>query len=79
VSEAYQSVLLESQSPDPILQTRKNDIQNQVSAIRSRAKAVQMLRQTIESQIEEAYKKAMADIEKITENKVVFYMSQFRR
>ena len=60
--------------PDPILQNRRNDIHSQLGAIESRAQAVQNLRKTIEAQIEEAYNKAMSDIEKITEQKVLLLL-----
>ena len=56
--------------PDPILENRRNDVYSQLGAIESRAQAVQSLRKTIELQIEEAYNKAMTDIQKITDQKV---------
>jgi hypothetical protein len=58
------------QQADPILQSRKSDIHRHIAAIHSRGKAVQNLRINIEAQIDEAYKKAMTDIQQITEQKV---------
>ena len=59
---------------DPILQSRQTDIQNQIRAIHSRAKAVEELHVTLESQIEQAYKKAMSDLQAITDKKLNILM-----
>jgi hypothetical protein len=49
-----------------------------LAAIESRAQAIRNLRKTIETQIEEAYNKAMTDIQKITDQKVFYCFSYLR-
>ncbi|KAI8827098.1 uncharacterized protein EV422DRAFT_563176 [Fimicolochytrium jonesii] len=70
VAEAYTSVLQEAQTHDPILQTRRSEITNQIAAVNSRAKAVEKMGAQIETQIEEMYRCAMADCKKIVKNKL---------
>ncbi|KAJ3284908.1 hypothetical protein HDU79_007752 [Rhizoclosmatium sp. JEL0117] len=70
VSEAYQTVLQEARALDPVLQSRRQEIMNQIGAVNQRAKAVEKMSEQIETQIEEAYKRAMADLHSIVREKL---------
>nr|KAJ3419320.1 hypothetical protein HK105_007100 [Polyrhizophydium stewartii] len=70
VTEAYQSVLQEAQTPDPILQSRRTEISNQISAVNSRARAVEKMGSQIEQQIEEMYQRAMRELKAIIQDKL---------
>ncbi|KNC97606.1 uncharacterized protein SPPG_07075 [Spizellomyces punctatus DAOM BR117] len=71
VAEAYTTVLQEAQTHDPILQTRRTEINNQIAAVNSRAKAVEKMGSQIEAQIEEMYKRAMKDLKNIVQKKLI--------
>ncbi|KAJ3096081.1 lariat debranching enzyme [Phlyctochytrium planicorne] len=62
VSEAYQTVLQEAQAIDPILQSRRTEIVNQIASVSNRAKAVDKMCGHLEGQLEEIYKKAVTDL-----------------
>ncbi|KAJ3207583.1 hypothetical protein HDU67_007374 [Dinochytrium kinnereticum] len=62
VVEAYQTVLHEAQAHDPILQSRRAEIVNQVASVSNRAKAVEKMCGQLESHLEEIYKKALTDL-----------------
>ncbi|KAI9341381.1 hypothetical protein BDR26DRAFT_860336 [Obelidium mucronatum] len=70
VSEAYQTVLQEARTLDPVLQSRRQEIMNQIGAVNQRAKAVEKMSEQIETQIEETYKRAMAELHAITREKM---------
>eukprot|EP00842_Homolaphlyctis_polyrhiza_P006860 jgi/Hompol1/763/HPOL_005432-RA len=75
VTEAYQSVLQEAQMPDPILQSRITEISNQISAVNSRARAVEKMGLQVEQQIEEMYQRAMSDLKSIIQSKLTILLS----
>ncbi|KAJ3008755.1 UNVERIFIED_CONTAM: hypothetical protein HDU68_002967 [Siphonaria sp. JEL0065] len=70
VSEAYQTVLQEARTLDPVLQSRRTEIMNQIGAVNQRAKAVEKMSEQIETQIEETYKRAMAELHGIIREKM---------
>ncbi|KAJ3106846.1 hypothetical protein HDU96_008099 [Phlyctochytrium bullatum] len=70
VSEAYQTVLQEAQAHDPILQSRRTEIVNQVASINNRAKAVEKMCGQLESQLEEMYKKALKELRMASREKL---------
>ncbi|KAJ3010638.1 hypothetical protein HKX48_007306 [Thoreauomyces humboldtii] len=70
VAEAYTSVIQEAQTHDPILQARRTEITSQIAAVNSRAKAVEKMGAQIEAQIEDMYKRAMADLKHVVKNKL---------
>ncbi|KAI8924102.1 hypothetical protein BC831DRAFT_467143 [Entophlyctis helioformis] len=74
VSEAYQSALQEAQMPDPILQSRKTEIANQITAVNSRARAVERMGSQIEQQIEEMYQRAMRELKSIIQSKLTILL-----
>jgi hypothetical protein len=53
------------------LQTRRNEIINQVAAVNQRAKAVEKMGIAIQSQIEDIYKRAMHDLSNTIREKVL--------
>ncbi|KAJ3127490.1 hypothetical protein HK098_006268 [Nowakowskiella sp. JEL0407] len=69
VTEAYQSVLTESQTHDPILQSRRTEINNQIAAIHSRGKAVEKMAASVEAHIEEMYHRALDQLKSIIRKK----------
>lgn len=70
VSDAYQTVLQEAKEPDPVLQSRRAEIINQITAVSHRAKAVEKMRLVMESQIDEIYKKSINDLHYIINHKL---------
>ncbi|KAJ3327303.1 hypothetical protein HDU76_012036 [Blyttiomyces sp. JEL0837] len=70
VSEAYQTVLQEAGSFDPVLQSRRTEIVNQIAAVNHRAKAVEKMGLLIEGQIEDMYKRAMSELHMILRDKI---------
>ncbi|KAI8906868.1 hypothetical protein EDD86DRAFT_248451 [Gorgonomyces haynaldii] len=64
------NVLDAYQTPDPILQSRRQDITNQIQAINSRARAVEKMGTQLEASIEEVYKKAMRELRTIIQHKL---------
>ncbi|KAJ3060300.1 hypothetical protein HDU98_003719, partial [Podochytrium sp. JEL0797] len=69
VSEAYQTVVNEARTLDPVLQSRRTEILNQIGAVNQRAKAVEKMSEQIESQIEETYKRAMSELQTLIREK----------
>ncbi|KAJ8324616.1 hypothetical protein O5D80_006862 [Batrachochytrium dendrobatidis] len=74
VTEAYQSVLQEAQVPDPILQSRRTEISNHISAVNSRAQAVEKMGSQIEQQVEEMYQRAMRELKSIIQSKLIILL-----
>ncbi|KAI9355993.1 hypothetical protein DFJ73DRAFT_641345 [Zopfochytrium polystomum] len=70
VSEAYQTVVQEAKETDPVLQTRRAEIANQIIAVNHRAKAVEKMRVVMEAQIEDMFRKAMADLHGLVRDKL---------
>ncbi|KAI8808863.1 hypothetical protein BJ742DRAFT_252934 [Cladochytrium replicatum] len=70
VTEAYQAVLQEALTHDPVFQSRRSEINNQIAAIHSRAKAVEKMAASVETHIEEIYKRALAELKHITNTKL---------
>ncbi|KAJ3038902.1 hypothetical protein HDV00_012824 [Rhizophlyctis rosea] len=70
VSEAYSTVIHEAQAHDPILQTRRTEINNHIAAVNSRAKAVEKMGAQLESQLEDMYRKASTDLREIIRMKL---------
>jgi hypothetical protein len=66
VADAYQSVVQEAESTDPVIQGRRQQIANQIASVHARSKAVEKMANGIEVQIEEAYKQALAQLHDIT-------------
>ncbi|KAJ3136549.1 hypothetical protein HK101_003996, partial [Irineochytrium annulatum] len=61
VSEAYATVLQEAMAHDPILQSRRTEIVNQIAAVNHRAKAVEKMGSQIETQIKEMYERVLSE------------------
>jgi aminoglycoside phosphotransferase family enzyme len=57
---------------DPVLQTRRNETNNQIAAIRSRGKAVEKLHQELQAQIDAIHKKASLELNQLIAEKVPF-------
>ncbi|KAI8618567.1 hypothetical protein BC830DRAFT_1166058 [Chytriomyces sp. MP71] len=70
VTEAYQTVLQEARTLDPVLQSRRTEIINQIGAVNQRAKAVSQMGAQIETQIEDMYKRAMAELHNVINDKI---------
>ncbi|KAJ3140083.1 hypothetical protein HK100_010581 [Physocladia obscura] len=70
VSEAYQTVLQEARTVDPVLQSRRSEIMNQIAAVNQRAKAVERMGEQTEAQIEEMYKRAIQELRGIIQEKL---------
>ncbi|KAJ3087204.1 hypothetical protein HK102_011592, partial [Quaeritorhiza haematococci] len=70
VTEAYHTVLQEAQAHDPILQSRRTEITNQIAAVNSRAKAVDKMAAQIQHQIDEMYRRAVEDLKVIVKKKM---------
>ncbi|KAJ3396295.1 hypothetical protein HDU80_010029 [Chytriomyces hyalinus] len=70
VTEAYQTVLQEARTLDPVLQSRRTEIINQIGAVNQRAKAVSQMGSQIETQIEDMYKRAMAELHTVINDKL---------
>lgn len=70
VAEAYQTVCQESSIPDSILESRRTEILNQLSVIKSRSKEVEKLNSQLENQIQEIAKRALNELKKITDSKL---------
>ncbi|KAL7751207.1 hypothetical protein RI367_003413 [Sorochytrium milnesiophthora] len=70
VTEAYQSVVAEAQSVDSILQSRRQNISQQLGCIASRFKSVEKHAAGVQQQIDEIYRKALLDLRHITKRKV---------
>ena len=51
------------------MQTRKNEIHGQIHAIHSRATALDSLKASIKSQIDEVYKKSLAELDNVIKKK----------
>ncbi|KAJ1342704.1 hypothetical protein BSLG_002801 [Batrachochytrium salamandrivorans] len=74
VTEAYHSVLQEAQVADPILQSRRTEITNQISAVNSRARSVEKMGSQIEQQVEEMYQRAMRELKLIIQSKLTILL-----
>ncbi|KAJ1548647.1 hypothetical protein HK405_001325 [Cladochytrium tenue] len=70
VSDAYQAVIHEAGEADPVLQTRRSEIVNQITAVNHRAKAVEKMRILMENQIEEIFRRAMSDLHILIKEKL---------
>ncbi|EPZ34349.1 hypothetical protein ROZALSC1DRAFT_26480 [Rozella allomycis CSF55] len=70
VQEAYKSVYENSLAPDPILHARKSSIENQLNCIAARAKLVEKNSAEIKQQIDDLYKKALAELKIVTKKKL---------
>ena len=70
VTEAYNTVLQEAQAIDPILQTRRNDINNQVTSVHSRATAVEKMHDELQSQLDEMHRKASMKLKDLIQHKL---------
>ncbi|ORX48180.1 hypothetical protein BCR36DRAFT_355124 [Piromyces finnis] len=70
VAEAYQTVCQESSIPDSILESRRTEIINQITLIKSQSKEVDKLNSQLERQIQEIAKKALNELKKITDSKL---------
>lgn len=70
VTEAYATVIQESNQQDPLFEARLLEITNQISAITSRAKAVEKMGFAIQSQIDEIYRRATEQLRGITRRKM---------
>lgn len=75
VAEAYQSVLQESQVFDPIFQSRRTEISNQLACINARAKAVEKMANSIKEQIEDCYRKSIIDLRSKVNEKINVLLS----
>ncbi|KAJ3371559.1 hypothetical protein GGF31_003168 [Allomyces arbusculus] len=70
VAEAYQTVMSDAQVPDNILASRKQAIDNQLASLSARAKSLDKHAAAIQQQIEDIYKRAMAELKTITKRKI---------
>jgi hypothetical protein len=70
VAEAFKGVNESAQAKDPLLEARKQKINQQVGAVVERAKAVETNAQDIQMQLEDIYKRALADLKSITKKKL---------
>ncbi|KAJ3220698.1 hypothetical protein HK099_004099 [Clydaea vesicula] len=70
VTDAYNVVLQEAQAVDPVLQGRRTEITNQISAVNSRAKAVEKMGHLVQTQIDEIYRRATEDLRILIQRKM---------
>lgn len=70
VAEAFRGVSDTAKAADPLLQARKQRIEAQVGAVSERAMAIEANATQIQGQLEEIYKKALADLRGITKKKL---------
>lgn len=70
VAEAYKSVAESANATDPILDSRKLSIRNQQSAVEERAQQVIANAATIQSQLDELYRRAQSDLKALLKKKL---------
>ncbi|TPX35146.1 hypothetical protein SmJEL517_g02368 [Synchytrium microbalum] len=70
VAEAYDTVMVESNERDPVLQGRRLEIQNQMAAVSAREKAVEKMGGHVEVLVEEMYRKALSESRGIVKRKM---------
>lgn len=70
VAEAYKGVSEAAKAADPLLAARKAAIKNQQAALAERGKQVEANSAEVQAQLEELFKKAIADLKAITRRKL---------
>ncbi|KXS19890.1 hypothetical protein M427DRAFT_504927 [Gonapodya prolifera JEL478] len=70
LDEAYQAVIAETALPDKALIQRKTKIDNHISMLEDRAKAVHSMAEALRSQIDQIYKCACHELDDIVMNKL---------
>jgi len=70
IAEAFKGVLTATQARDPLLEARKERLAGQMSSVRDRAKAVLSNTATVQQHLDEAYKRAQAELRGLTKRKL---------
>lgn len=70
VAEAFRGVSDAASSTDPLLDSRKLRIAGQLAAVGERVKAIENNAAEVQQQLEELYKRALADLKNITKKKL---------
>jgi ribosome recycling factor len=55
---------------DPVLQARRNDVNNQITAVKSRATAVEKMSVDLQTQLDEIHRNASNALDKLVKHKV---------
>lgn len=74
VTEAYQSVIESAHAPDPLIEERQLNLKGQLQKISKKGQSVLLNAKLVREQIEEIYKKAMADLNSIVNRRVSIAM-----
>lgn len=75
VVEAFETVMKESKTRDQVLQSRRQTIQQQTTALRQRGKQVEDLKAQLEAELERIYKKARTELHSNIQRKLIVLMS----
>lgn len=70
VAEAFRGVSESAKAIDPLLESRKQRITNQIASVVERAKSIEANAAEIQQQLEEIYKRALSDLKNITKKKL---------